>query len=191
MYNIQISQAIRMKFSGFHLHMALLVVVICLVLYIFYVSKDIVSLDKEVRVLKQKVDAIGQHQTNHITQEAIVQTMQMQKEMQLATPPRSQREAFVVEEEVDEVESINTENIQEMLTNIENQPEQDVTESGENVEENVEDENVEEEQVEEEQVEEKSLSFQELKELCKKNGLHAKGTKKQLTDLLKAHEIIV
>lgn len=48
-----------MKFGGMHLHMILVIAVICVVIYVFYVSKDIVSIDKEVKTLQAKVDAMA------------------------------------------------------------------------------------------------------------------------------------
>lgn len=48
-----------MKFSGLHLHMVLVLAVICVVVYVFYVSRDIVTLDKEVKMLHSKVEQLA------------------------------------------------------------------------------------------------------------------------------------
>jgi hypothetical protein len=48
-----------MKFSGLHFHMVLVVGLICVIVYVFYISKDILTLDTEVRQLKQHVDVLN------------------------------------------------------------------------------------------------------------------------------------
>jgi hypothetical protein len=47
-----------MKFTGMHLHLILVAAVICVVLYVFYISRDIVLIDKEVKALHAKLDMI-------------------------------------------------------------------------------------------------------------------------------------
>jgi hypothetical protein len=48
-----------MKFTGMHLHLILVAAVICVVLYVFYISRDIVQIDKEVKALHAKIDQIA------------------------------------------------------------------------------------------------------------------------------------
>ena len=45
-----------MKFTGMHLHLILVAAVICVVLYVFYISRDIVLIDKEVKALHDRLD---------------------------------------------------------------------------------------------------------------------------------------
>ncbi len=47
------------KFSGLHLHMVLVLAVICVVAYVFYISKDIVALDREIKMLHGKVEQLA------------------------------------------------------------------------------------------------------------------------------------
>lgn len=47
-----------MKFTGMHLHLILVAAVICVVLYVFYISRDIVLIDKEVKALHDRLDML-------------------------------------------------------------------------------------------------------------------------------------
>jgi hypothetical protein len=47
-----------MKFTGMHLHLILVAAVICVVLYVFYISRDIVLIDKEVKALHDRLDIL-------------------------------------------------------------------------------------------------------------------------------------
>jgi hypothetical protein len=186
-----------MKFSGLHLHMILVVVIICIILYIFYVSKDIITLDSQVRQLRLKLDLLEQKtQQTQFTPAPTMSSVQLQVEQQdLVHVP-------IVEEVHGDNESVNSEKITEMLSAIAETNEEHVEEPT-LVKADVEEETEihEEEHVDnpeempsttdENTGEERSLSLSELKDLCKKHGLFAKGGKKQLIELLKAHEILV
>jgi hypothetical protein len=52
-----------MKFNGLHLHMILVVVMICIVVYVYYVSKDIITIDREMKNVKAQVNTIQQYLT--------------------------------------------------------------------------------------------------------------------------------
>ena len=47
-----------MKFSSLHFHMVLVVALICVVVYVFYISKDILTLDTELRCVKNELDGV-------------------------------------------------------------------------------------------------------------------------------------
>lgn len=48
-----------LKFSNLHLHMVLVVAIICVVAYVFYISKDIVAIDREIKMLHGKVEQLA------------------------------------------------------------------------------------------------------------------------------------
>lgn len=166
------------------MYIGILVVLVCVVLYVFYVSKDIVTLDNEVRTLKsqlgQVVQTISSRQSSH---------------PQAPTPSKTQVATQVDisatrDEDVDEIESVKTEHMASLLVNL--QEEEELEEEEQHVEtDEVVVEDTAEVMEEVLPMQEKTVySFQDLKDLCKKHGLHSKGTKQQLVELLKAHEII-
>lgn len=177
-----------MKLMGSHMYIGILVVLVCVVLYVFYVSKDIVTLDNEVRTLKSQ---LGQ----------VVQTISSRQSSQLQAPPTPSKTQVATqvdisstrEEDVEEIESVKTEHMASLLVNLQ---EEELEEEGDVKDEEqhvVVHEEVAEDVMEEvlQPMQEKTVySFQDLKDLCKKHGLHSKGTKQQLVELLKAHEII-
>ena len=50
-----------MKFSGLHFHMVLVIALICVIVYVFYISKDILTIDNEIRTIKGQIDIIARH----------------------------------------------------------------------------------------------------------------------------------
>jgi hypothetical protein len=156
------------------------------------VSKDIVTLDNEVRTLKDQFSQVlnavqsSQHKVHIPQQPKASQTMHVQQ-----TPPSAPTSTHVISSK--EEDSLEEQEVEEQVHNmlVNMQEEQEVNEEREEQEQV---EEICEKDVEEDaniEVDDKqTYSFQDLKDLCKKNGLHTKGTKKQLLELLKVHEII-
>jgi hypothetical protein len=175
-----------MKLMGSHMYIGILVVLVCVVLYVFYVSKDIVTLDNEVRTLKsqlgQVVQTISSRQSSHPQAPPTPSKTQVATQVDISSTR---------EEDVEEIESVKTEHMASLLVNLQ---EEELEEEGDvKDEEHVVADEVAEDVIEEvlQPMQEKTVySFQDLKDLCKKHGLHSKGTKQQLVELLKAHEII-
>lgn len=170
-----------MKLSGLHLHMILVIVIICILLYIFYVSKDIITLDNQVRQLRVKLDVLERQQVATPAQVKSIETQVDPEDFHHEEP-----------EVHDDTASVDSEKITEMLTAIaETNSNEHVAETGQIDEESQEEETEAVEKTDDNTTEERSMSLQELRELCKKHGLFAQGGKKKLIELLKAHEILV
>lgn len=186
-----------MNFSGFHLHMALVIGLICIVIYVFYVSKDIVTIDREVRSLRARIETLQKQTANMALNQVSpspVPVVNSHASTQVDVPATC--EVPVVtgndkknDENEDDLESVDSGKIQQLLSHIDEEEHQ-----------------VAEVSVLEEKVDEdikssisppstdtlsKDISATELRELCKKNGLANKGTKKQLLDTLKENGIVL
>jgi hypothetical protein len=48
-----------MKLCGVQLQMVLVLAVVCIIMYVFYISKDIVHVEKEMRILRHDVDTLN------------------------------------------------------------------------------------------------------------------------------------
>jgi hypothetical protein len=199
-----------MKFSGFHLHMVLVVGLICVIVYAFYISKDIVTLDKEVRSLKGKLDSIEMYMANQAQKEKIkyerptqvsvsTDNVHVEHSIQDTTIMTDNNDNTDVNDDDDNV-SVDTQKIQEMLNNIqdteqtldeEKKTEEDVvnntTEVVEEVVEEVATSVTEDTENQPRQKGDdflKDLTLQELRNLCRENGLSTKGNKDQLYNRL-------
>lgn len=183
-----------MKLFGSHVYIAILVVLVCLVLYVFYVSKDIVTLDSEVRTLKGQFEQVLQTMqtfSSNTNKSVSQHTKASQVSQQTMEQVPSSTHVISSQEESDVLEQV-----QNMIVHVED----DVVDEkvDDSILEDVEDDSQKVEEVQEvvdaevdqETDDKQSYSFQELKDLCKQNGLHTKGTKKQLLELLKVHEVI-
>ena len=155
----------RMKFCGLQLHMVLVLAVICIIMYVFYISKDISHLEKELRILRHDVDT----QTMKMKQ-MVRQSKPSFVTAQVVVPP-----AAFMDDEV----SIGSKVLPIDVDII--APQQPPSGQGSEEEEDV----VVAAEVEIEEIEEKedikSLSWSELKERCKQRNIPIKGcTKEQL-----------
>ena len=177
-----------MKFSGLHFHMILLVAIICVVIYVFYVSKDILTLDNEVRNLKTKIELLQKQLTD--VNKCKIQQPQSSIQVNAATRTDSKHQQTLCKKQTfnqetaqetaqeekyvnDETDSVDSEQVQHMLNNIIESEESDKAEVPEDTQTDST----------------KDYSIQELKDLCKKHSLDNKGTKKKLIETLKTNGI--
>ncbi len=157
----------KMKLGGLHMHMVLVIAMICVIIYVFYISKDIMTLDKEVRVLKVKLQTMEQMQQQ--------QTLSQLKSVSIPQQ-QQQPKAEVIDITEEDLESVDSEKIKSMLNN-----ESEIDEL-EKANETAMNENV---VVQDESVDYHNLSWNELKQVCKDKGLTIKGfSKEQLIEKL-------
>jgi uncharacterized membrane protein len=175
-----------MKFSGLHLHMALVVALICVIVYVFYISKDILTIDTEVRNLKKQVEAV-QRAIQQPAQAPVAPAPPVAPLAPVFFPPSTQEvpltnasppsppssvsdEASDADEVTSEVES---ERIRGMMTQIQ-------TSLGESPEAT----GTTDATIDDSPEPSTSFTLAELKTLCKEKGLSVKGTKDQLLERL-------
>ena len=165
-----------MKFCGLQLHMVLVLAVICIILYVFYISKDIVHVEKEMRILRHDLDALNMK----LKQVARHQTKPTFMTAQVVVPPL----AFDGDDAADEVsigskipiDVVNTMDVDDGMA-IEDEV---VSLASEVVEENKSSPSPPpKDDLDLDAI--KSLSWAELKERCKQRNIPIKGcTKEQL-----------
>ena len=52
-------KVVHMQLNGFHLHIILVVAMICIVVYVFYIARDIIAIDREVKTLCARVEHLA------------------------------------------------------------------------------------------------------------------------------------
>ena len=156
-----------MQFSGLHFHMVLVVALICVIVYVFYISKDILTLDSEVRSVKGQVEFLQQQ-------------LQLQKSVHVVSDKVVVERPVVVEQEQEQEEddettpSVSTDHLHklvETLDEVEVAEEDGVDATAEAETRTI-------------RPTASHLTVAELKTLCKKHGLPTKGTKEQLMESL-------
>ena len=172
-----------MKFSGLHFHMVLVIALICVIVYIFYVSKDIVTIDNEVRNLKIKVDNMQRQLGNSqvCTMKTNLQSQEISNEK---LPQKTSVEIANNHPQIDDdVQSVDSEKIRKLISNIQQTAESE-NDKNEGIVSDVQPDDAPA------QGQEKEMTLNEIKELCKQNGISTKGNKKQLVELLKTNGIV-
>jgi SAP domain len=142
-----------MKFSGIHFHMVLVVGLICVIIYVFYISKDILTIDSELKNMRiqmetlKKVVTSGHHLHSHHTHKDASSVSYLPSSSTIVEQPKATQDTnreiiFTVQEEEDELleevneeanqdetdnsdnNSVNSEKIKTMLSNMRNDEEE-------------------------------------------------------------------
>jgi SAP domain len=191
-----------MKFSGIHIHMALVVGLICVIVYLFYISKDILALDEEVMKLKKQVQSSQQCVKNNV--QLVGQTcepVQFQKYSTNGMNNTQGKHAHVgvATEKIaisndddgksDTYSEVDSEKIRQVLNNMRrNDDDEDTDSDTDSLEDSVGGDIIDAITTEAEQqqvpLQVKSYTLVELKNLCKEKGVSTKGTKEQLKERL-------
>lgn len=160
-----------MKFSGLHFHMVLVVALLCVIVYVFYISKDIITIDNELRSIKGQMDVIHRH-----LQQPIPNVDPIQDALPLVHEIISAEEDKHNDATSDSVD-VDNERVRALLSKIDHEALEEQHPEGE----------VQQEQEQEHDQELQNapgLTLVELKRLCKEKGLSTKGTKDQLQERL-------
>jgi hypothetical protein len=131
-----------MKFTGLHFHMVLVIGLICVILYVFYISKDILTIDNELKNIKKQMEIIqrvlvntgsgggGANQVQTATPSAMKTTPYIPSETKFASVKLEKTVTQVDLEDSDSITdsdddniSINSGKIKDILSNIQNDDE--------------------------------------------------------------------
>lgn len=169
-----------MKFSGLHFHMVLVIGLICIIVYIFYMSKDILSLDNEVMQLKQQIEIIQRRQGDVCGVQQKPALVSTRTEQPLVIRPQTKVEVPLVSDDVsDACSDVDSEQIRRVLNNMQ-EDEEEVVGPTEEINDQVVENTVEDIKSHSE----KGYTLVELKNICREHGLSTKGTKEQLKERL-------
>lgn len=195
--------------------MVLVIAVICVIIYVFYVSRDILTIDKEIKNLRNQINLIQQHL---VTPPLVQAQAQAQAQAQPSAFPHATKyalEAGADDNDEDDSGSIDSERIQQILDTIQaEQNSGDVSDAGAGAvagavvaddagagvgaataEADVgsdaasdEDGGVEGDIDDDTAVEPliNKMTIMKLRSLCKENNITAKGSKEQLIERLEA-----
>lgn len=187
---------------GFNINMLLVVGLICLTIYVFFVSKDILSLDKEIKALKNQLNIV----MNSTLKGPSVQPPHMGVMMQpqhiilgqqaRGLPQDAEQDEYESESDGDVIEAddgVDSEEIKNMLSSI--QEGDETVEDDAEAEVETEAENIQEGEPAEEPVvqettptsqinveELKQMKYDDLKMLCKAKGISIRGGREQLIE---------
>ena len=185
-----------MKFSGLHFQMVLVIALICVIVYVFYISKDILIIDNELRSVKDQLQSMQKQMTR--PHPVPVKSVAQQKELY---------EPKLVEKDEEDIEDLDDEKcleqVQKLMHNISTSEasdtvvidgEKDKLELMHNISTNEASDKVVVDGEKDKQedaprnIDESfnTYTVNELKQLCKDNGLSTRGTKEQLTERLAA-----
>jgi hypothetical protein len=230
-----------MKFSGLHFHMVLVIGLICVILYVFYISKDILTIDNELKNIKRQMETmqrmlinanagagsgggsgggvsvgVGQVSTLKPSLSTPYKRVDVDraelKTTTFATVQDTKREVVVLddddESDDDDNVSIDSENIKNLLNNIQTDSpplvKKNVLSEDNGEEDSSDDEDGKVEDVTDEDDKDdylvdikpvsatiakpatisKDMPISELRRLCKEKGVSAKGSKQELSDRL-------
>jgi hypothetical protein len=194
-----------MKFNGLHLHMILVVVMICIVVYVYYVSKDIITIDREMKNVKAQVNTIQQYlTTNQLpSQESPVQRPPPPPVAQLPQSPDADADA---DDDVDDA-SVDTDKIKHLINSIQDESDtqselaDDVVSDAEEDAHDVDVEHDDATQIVHDMVEKiikdvedgaisndvasNEMPIAKLRGMCKQQGISGKGSKDELVARLR------
>lgn len=130
-----------MKLSSFHFQVILVVSLVCIVFYVYYMSKDIITLDREVRALKNVLVSNSQVCSRPQSVQQVPQVQQMSVPVTAQSQPQpsvQQSQQAEIDENNDETESISSNKIKLMLNNIDGENEDEEHEEHEDTDKDAE-----------------------------------------------------